>query len=101
MVLTTGTFLQGLIRIGSEKQEAGRVGDKALNKAAKRLKELKFSIGRLKTGTPPRLLKKTINFNDLDEQHPDKKPIPFSFINRDIHIPQISCFITHTNKKYP
>ena len=98
MVLTTGTFLQGLIRIGSEKQEAGRVGDTPSIKLAKRLKELKFSIGRLKTGTPPRLLKKTINFNDLDEQHPDKKLIPFSFINRDIHIPQISCFITHTNK---
>ncbi len=98
VVLTTGTFLQGLIRIGSQKQEAGRVGDKPSIKLAKRLKELKFSIGRLKTGTPPRLLKKTINFNNLTEQHPDKKPIPFSFINRDIHIPQISCFITHTNK---
>ena len=73
VVLTTGTFLQGLIRIGSEKQEAGRVGDKPSIKLAKRLKDLKFSIGRLKTGTPPRLLKKTINFNELDEQHPDKK----------------------------
>ena len=99
VVLTTGTFLQGLIRIGSKKQEAGRVGDKPSIKLAKRLKELKFSIGRLKTGTPPRLLKKTINFNDLSEQHPDKKLVPFSFTNRDIHIPQISCFITHTNKK--
>ena len=99
VVLTTGTFLKGLIRIGSEKQEAGRVGDKPSIKLAKRLKALKFSIGRLKTGTPPRLLKKTINFNDLNEQKPDKKLIPFSFINRDIHIPQISCFITHTNKK--
>ena len=99
IVLTTGTFLQGLIRIGSEKHEAGRVGDKPSIRLAKRLKELKFSIGRLKTGTPPRLLKKTINFSDLSEQHPDKKLIPFSFINRDIHIPQISCFITHTNKK--
>ena len=98
VVLTTGTFLQGLIRIGSEKQEAGRVGDKPSIKLAKRLKQLKFSIGRLKTGTPPRLLKKTINFNDLVKQHPDKKLVPFSFINRDIHIPQISCFITHTNK---
>ena len=98
VVLTTGTFLQGLIRIGSEKQQAGRVGDKPSIKLAKRLKQLKFSIGRLKTGTPPRLLKKTINFNELSEQHPDKKLIPFSFINRDIHIPQISCFITHTNK---
>ncbi len=99
VVLTTGTFLQGLIRVGSEKLEAGRVGDKPSIKLAKRLKELKFSIGRLKTGTPPRLLKKTIKFNGLDEQHPDKKLIPFSFINKDIHIPQISCFITHTNKQ--
>ena len=88
VVLTTGTFLRGLIRIGSEKQDAGRVGDKPSIKLAKRLKELKFSIGRLKTGTPPRLLKKTINFNDLEQQNPDKKlfanilhqaslPIPF------------------------
>ena len=99
VVLTTGTFLRGLIRIGSEKQEAGRVGDAPSILLAKKLLDLKFSIGRLKTGTPPRLLKKTINFNDLNEQKPDKKLIPFSFINRDIHIPQISCFITHTNKK--
>ena len=99
VVLTTGTFLQGLIRIGSEKQKAGRVGDKPSIRLAKRLKELKFSIGRLKTGTPPRLLKKSINFNNLSEQKPDKNPIPFSFINRDIHIQQISCFITHTNEE--
>ena len=99
VVLTTGTFLQGLIRIGSEKKAAGRVGDKPSIKLAKRLKDLKFSIGRLKTGTPPRLLKKTINFNNLIEQHPDKNRIPFSFINRDIHIRQVSCFITHTNKE--
>ena len=99
VVLTTGTFLKGLIRIGSEKIEAGRVGDKPSIKLANRLKKLKFSIGRLKTGTPPRLLKKSINFNELNEQKPDKKPIPFSFINRDIHISQISCFITHTNEE--
>ena len=98
VVLTTGTFLRGLIRIGSEKQEAGRVGDKPSIRLAERLSRLKFSIGRLKTGTPPRLLKKTINFNNLDEQLPDKNIIPFSFINRDIHIPQVSCFITHTNE---
>ena len=99
VVLTTGTFLGGLIRIGSKKQEAGRVGDKPSNKLAKRLKDLKFSIGRLKTGTPPRLLKKTINFNNLDEQRPDQNTIPFSFMHRDIHIKQVSCFITHTNIK--
>ncbi len=99
VVLTTGTFLKGLIRIGSKKQDAGRVGDKPSIRLADKLNELKFSIGRLKTGTPPRLLKKSINFNNLSEQTADKNKIPFSFINRDIHIPQISCFITHTNEK--
>ncbi len=99
VVLTTGTFLKGLIRIGSKKQDAGRVGDKPSIRLADKLNELKFSIGRLKTGTPPRLLKKSINFNNLSEQTADKNKTPFSFINRDIHIPQISCFITHTNEK--
>ena len=99
VVLTTGTFLNGVIRIGSEKHQAGRVGDKPSIKLAKTLDKLKFSIGRLKTGTPPRLLKKTINFNDLNEQSPDKSITPFSFINRHIHIPQVSCYITHTNTK--
>ena len=98
VVLTTGTFLRGLIRIGSEKEQAGRVGDKPSIKLAQRLSKLKFSIGRLKTGTPPRLLKKSINFNELSKQLPDKNIVPFSFINRDIHIPQVSCFITHTNQ---
>ncbi len=99
LVLTTGTFLNGSIRVGSEKYSAGRVGDKPSINLAKTLKRLKFSIGRLKTGTPPRLLKKTINFNNLTEQKADKQLIPFSFINRDINIKQISCFITHTNKQ--
>ena len=99
LVLTTGTFLRGLIRIGPEKQNAGRVGDKPSIKLAETIEQLKFSIGRLKTGTPPRLLKKSINFNDLEEQFPDRKPTPFSFINKDIHIPQVSCFITKTNNK--
>jgi tRNA uridine 5-carboxymethylaminomethyl modification enzyme len=99
VVLTTGTFLRGLIRIGSEKQQAGRVGDLPSIKLAKRIESLKFSIGRLKTGTPPRLLKKSLNFNNLKEQRPDKNIIPFSFMHRDIHIPQISCFITHTNQQ--
>ena len=97
VVLTTGTFLSGLIRVGGEKYSGGRIGDKPSIKLAKRLKDLKFSIGRLKTGTPPRLLKKSINFNELEEQKPDKNIIPFSFINKLIHIPQLSCFITHTN----
>ena len=97
LVLTTGTFLRGLIRIGNSSYPAGRLGDKSSINLAKKIESLKFSIGRLKTGTPPRICKKSINFNDLQEQTPDKNPIPFSFVNKFIHIPQISCFITHTN----
>ena len=98
LVLTTGTFLRGQIRIGSKTKSAGRVGDKPSISLAETIQSLKFSIGRLKTGTPPRILKKSINFNDLVEQLPDKKPTPFSFINKDIHTQQVSCYITHTNK---
>jgi tRNA uridine 5-carboxymethylaminomethyl modification enzyme len=99
LILTTGTFLRGIIRLGKESFPAGRVGDKPSINLAKSIESLKFSIGRLKTGTPPRILKKSINFNELEEQHPDLKPKPFSFINKHIHIKQISCFITHTNPK--
>ena len=99
VVLTTGTFLRGMIRLGKKSLAAGRAGDKASVGLAKKIENLKFSIGRLKTGTPPRILKKSINFNDLDEQKSDKTQIPFSFINKHIHTPQISCFITHTNSK--
>lgn len=99
LVLTAGTFLRGVIRMGSESFPAGRVGDKPSINLAKSIEELKFSIGRLKTGTPPRILKKSINFNDLEEQGADINPKPFSFINRVIHIKQIPCFITHTNER--
>ncbi len=98
-VLTTGTFLRGVIRLGKKRTNAGRVGDKPSVALAKKIEKLKFSIGRLKTGTPPRILKKSINFNNLNEQLPDKVPTPFSFVNKVIHTPQISCFITHTNKQ--
>jgi len=99
LVLTTGTFLRGMIRIGKNSYPAGRLGDKSSVNLAKKIESLKFSIGRLKTGTPPRINKKSINFNELQEQTPDKKPIPFSFVNKFIHTPQISCFITHTNNR--
>ena len=98
LVLTTGTFLRGLIRIGKESYPAGRIGDDPSINLAKSIENLKFSIGRLKTGTPPRLLKKSINFNNLTEQAADTFPKPFSFINKDIHIEQISCYLTQTNK---
>ena len=79
-----------MIKIGKKSYEAGRVGDKPAINLAKSIERLKFSIGRLKTGTPPRLLKKSIYFNNLTEQLPDEHPKPFSFINKDIHIPQVS-----------
>ncbi len=99
VVLTTGTFLRGVIRVGDKSIQAGRVGDKPSVSLAKKIEKLNFSIGRLKTGTPPRILKKSINFNNLNEQLPDKKPVPFSFINNIIHTTQVSCFITNTNNK--
>ena len=98
MVLTTGTFLRGLIRIGTKNYPAGRSGDKPSVNLAKTIESLGFSIGRLKTGTPPRILKKSINFNELQKQLGDKIPKPFSFINKNIHIKQIPCYITYTNK---
>ena len=97
VVLTTGTFLRGLIRVGNMSYQAGRIGDKPSINLAKKIESLKFSIGRLKTGTPPRLDKLSINFNDLTEQKGDKNPIPFSFINSVINTPQVSCYITNTN----
>jgi tRNA uridine 5-carboxymethylaminomethyl modification enzyme len=97
MVLTTGTFLRGLIRIGTKNYPAGRSGDKPSINLAKTIETIGFSIGRLKTGTTPRILKKSINFNELKKQHGDKIPKPFSFINKNIHIKQIPCYITYTN----
>ena len=99
LVLTTGTFLKGMIRIGKKSIPAGRIGDKASINLAKKIKKLKFSIGRLKTGTPPRLDKLSINFNELEKQNGDANIIPFSFINKKIQTKQIPCFITHTTKE--
>ena len=84
VVLTTGTFLRGLIRMGNESYPAGRIGDKPSINLAKRIEGLKFSIGRLKTGTPPRIIKKSINFNKLDVQTPDKKSYTF-FIYQQVY----------------
>ena len=99
VVLTAGTFLRGMIKIGNSSYPAGRVGDKPSINLAKKIESLKFSIGRLKTGTPPRIEKLSINYNKLEEQKPDKNPTPFSFVNKIINIEQVSCFITHTNEK--
>ncbi|MCU7798971.1 MAG: tRNA uridine-5-carboxymethylaminomethyl(34) synthesis enzyme MnmG [gamma proteobacterium symbiont of Lucinoma myriamae] len=100
VVLTTGTFLGGLIHIGLENYQGGRAGDPPANKLAQRLRELPFNVDRLKTGTPPRLDGRSIDFSVLEEQ-PGDTPIPtFSFLGKaSDHPRQISCYITHTNEK--
>ncbi len=97
VILTTGTFLNGLIRIGQEKMTAGRVGDFASTKLAKKIRESELNIGRLKTGTPARLSSKTINWSVVEKQKPDKKPTLFSFLHKKPFQKQISCGITYTN----
>ncbi|MDP2903745.1 MAG: tRNA uridine-5-carboxymethylaminomethyl(34) synthesis enzyme MnmG [Methylovulum sp.] len=100
VVLTTGTFLGGKIHIGLENYSGGRAGDPASIALAERLRELPFRIDRLKTGTPPRIDGRTIDFSKLEEQHGDN-PVPvFSFIGkREQHPRQIPCHITRTNSK--
>ena len=99
IVITTGTFLRGVIHIGEKQISAGRVGEKASQGLSVTFSNLKFTIGRLKTGTPPRLDGRTINWAKTDTQTGDLRPKPFSFLNTKIEIPQIDCFITETNKK--
>lgn len=100
VVLTTGTFLGGLIHIGLENYQGGRAGDPPANKLSRRLRELPFRVDRLKTGTPPRIDGRSIDFSVLEEQ-PGDVPIPtFSFLGKaSDHPRQISCYITHTNEK--
>lgn len=100
VVLTTGTFLGGVIHVGLQHHSGGRAGDPPSIALAKRLRELPFNVGRLKTGTPPRIDKRTINYAELTEQ-PGDTPIPvMSYLgSRDQHPLQISCHITHTNEK--
>ena len=96
VVLTTGTFLGGLIHIGNEKIPAGRVGEAPSLGLAMTLRRAGFALGRLKTGTPPRLDGKTIDWPALDAQHGDDPPLPFSFLTERIDTPQIACHITET-----
>lgn len=98
VVLTTGTFLSGLILMGEERIKAGRVNEDASYGLSSTLKNLKFEVGRLKTGTPARLLKNSINFDILEKQEGDAPPTPFSYVTDKIYVPQIPCFITYTNK---
>jgi tRNA uridine 5-carboxymethylaminomethyl modification enzyme len=100
VVLTVGTFLAGRIHIGLENYEGGRAGDAPSNALAARLRELPFRTGRLKTGTPPRIDSRTIDFSVMEEQAGDAPTPVFSFLgDRDQHPPQICCHITRTNAR--
>jgi len=99
MILTTGTFLNGLIHIGDEKTPAGRHNEKPSTGLSEQLKKFKIKLGRLKTGTPPRLDGSTINYENLEKQDADKNPEFFSFLTKEIFNKQIACSVTYTNKK--
>ncbi|HSE79810.1 MAG TPA: tRNA uridine-5-carboxymethylaminomethyl(34) synthesis enzyme MnmG [Alphaproteobacteria bacterium] len=97
-VVTTGTFLRGLIHIGEEKIPAGRVGEAPATGLARTLHRLGFALGRLKTGTPPRLDGRTIDWAGLEIQHGDDPPAPFSYMTARITTPQMPCHITYTTR---
>lgn len=100
VVLTTGTFLSGLIHVGLEHYQAGRAGDPASVTLAKKLRELSLPVGRLKTGTPPRLDARSIDFSQMDIQPGDSPEPVFSFLgSRAMHPRQVPCWIAHTNER--
>ena len=99
IILTTGTFLNGLIHIGDERTPAGRYDEKPSTGLSEQLAKYNFKIGRLKTGTPPRLDSRTINFENLEEQFADEDPYFFSFLTKKNLNKQISCRMTYTNEK--
>lgn len=99
VVITTGTFLRGQINIGLDVRPAGRIGDEPAIGLAKSLDELGFRLGRLKTGTPPRIVKKSIDFTNLEPMPGDKPPVPFSFLNDRVWLDekdQMLCHMTYT-----
>jgi tRNA uridine 5-carboxymethylaminomethyl modification enzyme len=98
VILTTGTFLKGLIHIGDRNYSAGRAGDFAVQGLSQYLADYGFKVGRLKTGTCPRLNARTINFEKLQVQEGDASPVPFSFSNRSVSQRQVPCHITYTNE---
>ena len=100
VVLTAGTFLSGLVHVGLQSYQAGRAGDPAAVTLAARLRELELPVGRLKTGTPPRLDGNTIDFSQLERQAGDSPEPIFSFLGRrDMHPQQLPCWVTHTNER--
>ncbi len=98
IVICTGTFLNGLIHVGTRTYSAGRAGELPSILLAESFRKLGFRVGRLKTGTPPRINAKTIDFSKCEEQPGDDKPVPFSFGTKAIPQKQLSCYITYTNQ---
>ncbi|HYT67129.1 MAG TPA: tRNA uridine-5-carboxymethylaminomethyl(34) synthesis enzyme MnmG [Vicinamibacterales bacterium] len=99
LVVTTGTFLNGLVHVGPEQRPSGRAGEPPSRDLAESLKSFGFSWGRLKTGTPPRLHRRSIDFSRFDEQLGDDPPVPFSFLSGAIARPQIACHLVHTTDR--
>ncbi|QGY41147.1 tRNA uridine-5-carboxymethylaminomethyl(34) synthesis enzyme MnmG [Pseudodesulfovibrio cashew] len=97
VLLTTGTFLKGLMHVGLSNFSGGRFGDPAANTLSDSLRELGFELGRLKTGTTPRLLRSSIDFDKMQVQPGDNPPVPFSFRNTTVPMPQVPCYLTYTN----
>ncbi|MBI41792.1 MAG: tRNA uridine-5-carboxymethylaminomethyl(34) synthesis enzyme MnmG [Leptospiraceae bacterium] len=98
IVLTTGTFLGGKIHIGEYQARSGRIAEQSAMGLSECLHTFDFQMGRLKTGTPPRILKSTIDMDRLEIQSPDEEPAPFSYSTRSLPMPQIDCYITYTNE---
>ncbi|MEJ5227667.1 tRNA uridine-5-carboxymethylaminomethyl(34) synthesis enzyme MnmG [Thermodesulfovibrio sp.] len=99
VIITPGTFLNGLIHIGSESFEAGRAGEFASKRLSESIRKIGLKMGRLKTGTPPRIDAKTIDFSKTEQQWGDLPPIPFSYSTKEITNPQVPCYITYTNER--
>lgn len=97
VVITTGTFLRGLIHLGPQTWPAGRMGEAPSNELSKRFEALGFDLRRLKTGTPPRLNTNTIDWDGLEMQQADDVPVPLSFMTDQIRVPQVACGVTYTN----
>lgn len=99
VIITTGTFLNGLIHIGPRKIQSGRIGEPAATHLSESLRKFDFEMGRLKTGTPPRIHRDSIDFTRMEEQWGDEKPFFFSPETKEYSLPQVACHITYTNEQ--